>query len=560
MARKSTFNAPVRQIVQTSEDQHKYDTPTFRRLQINAQPTNTYVTPNYVDQAGTLSTALAESMPTLALTAALFSEHANKGEEAAGASARLQETGIDPETTDKLKWYSSSDFKKGYWGTYGLEKAQVAKEQLQADWDSDPNRNSVSTAEWTNNWFKKQSAGMNDYALTSFTKELAPSLLKLSNQGALEKVEDISASVYKQRYGVLTNDWVAGNWSPEQAKKRQEELGMSNTDFDNLQVKVLEQFAQAGENPGAAQLALKVMKENRPDGTPGIAFKSNIVKSGWVEAMGTKIDQIAIAKTNAEEQVDSTGRTENQKKIIGDAEKLSVNGNIAGALKTLKQAYNNGEISFKTLSRKSAEIQQTAHSMKIGDGTGGSKMVEKDFNLTYADALEGKLSTEKITEMLRGQKISKSQADQLLQAEGRSASSENALYRVPEYKQASAIIDGFGSGKGITDEETSNIRMRASIAKTELALWASNNPDKKDQFIDKAKSIVTTEKKFLNDGGALTQEQILQKNYYPKYANPQAAYDAIVVKKTETDPYVLANEQRYWAWRATNPQAQPRKQ
>lgn len=560
MARKATFNAPVRQIVQTSEDQHKYDTPTFRKLQINATTTNNYVTPNYVDQAGALSMALAESMPTLALTAALVAGKTNEGEKARGAAARLEETGVDPETTDKLKWYSSSDFKDGYWEAYGLEKGQVAKEKLTADFDADPNRNAVPTNEWANNWFKQNTQGMNGRALEAFNREVAPSLLKLSNQGALEKVNDISASVYQQRFNVLTNDWKSGNWNPEIAKKRQEELGMSNTDFDELQVKVLEQFAQAGDNPGAAQLALKVMSENRPDGTPGIAFKSHIVKSGWVEAMGTKIDQVAIAKANAEEQVDRTGRSDSQKQIFSNAEKMAVNGNIGAATKALKQAYNNGEISFKSFLSKQQELQQVTHALKLGDGTGGSKMGESNFNNTYADALEGKLSTESITGMLRNQKINKSQADQLLQAEGRAASSENSLYRVPEYKQAASILDGFGSGKGITEEETNNIRMRASIARTELALWAQNNPDKKDQFIDKAKSIVTTEKKFLSDGSVLSQEQLLQKNYYPKYANPQAAYEAIVVKKSETDPYVLSNEQRYWSWRATNPQAQPRKQ
>lgn len=562
MGRKATFNDPVRQVVQTSEDQHKYDTPTFRRLQINANPVNNYITPNPNADANILALALLEAAPALTALSGNLAKSSGDDAYAKGQAQAIEEMGLPDEEKKTFSWFTHPRFKDGYDSVGGFTGGTEAKEKMAADYEADPNRNNMTTQEWVGQWMRtNQPKGVSGAYLESWNKQVMPAVGAVLKQGAVDKAADGLAMVNQKITDAFQTTIKAG-WTAETADKLKLTIqgdgkdnpglgGMNNADWDRNVIKQVEQYINAGGEPEKAQAVLAWTKEKRADGTPGIYYKSGMAKV--IDDLSDKANTVWLNKKATEERLDVEGRTTNQSSIFDTAERQAVGGNLAAATKTLKQAYANGEISFKGFLRKQQELQQVTHALKLGDGTGGSKMGEKDFNNTYSDALEGKLSTADITGMLRNQKISKAQADQLLGAEGRAASSENALYRVPEYKRASSYIEGFAGYKGITDDETNTYKMRGAVARAEFAEWAANNPDKKDQFAEKAKQIVATETKFIKDRG-VTSENVMQKNYYPKYPNPQAAYQAIMVDKTEKDPYVLRNEQDYWMWRTSTPQ------
>lgn len=456
MGRKATFNDPVRQVVQTSEDQHKYDTPTFRRLQINAgQPLNMMVTPNYKDQAGMLSTAFAEAMPSLITASALMASKAQNGEEESGFNSRAAEIGLDPEKSEKLGFFSSSGFKKGYYRAYGIEKGQVAKEQLQADWDADPNRNEVTTDEWARNWYKKNTEGLNGYAISGFNKEVAPALAKLAQQGAIEKISDVEASVYQQRFNILTSDWKSGTWTPEQAKKRQEELGLSNTDFDSLQVKVLTQFAKDGDNPEAARQALKVMSMNRPDGTPGIAFKSNIVKSGWTAEMASQIEQWSQEKTRLREQSDGSARTQEQidlqTKVLEMAYK---DGNPQRATAELNKAMKStpGLVNVFLANNLQKRINEFASNKKQGSGGDGEGAALSKEELRLINGLSDKtLGSGDVLESLNAGKINKRGFASVLSMAGALNKNDKGVFKTPDFQAAERYMGNYSMGKNDVD-------------------------------------------------------------------------------------------------------------
>lgn len=545
MGRKATFNDPVRQVVQTSEDQHKYDTPTFRRLQINATTTNNYVTPNYVSQAGILSTALAESLPTLAVTSALVASKANEGEKARGEAARLGEVGLDPEQSQALHWYSSSDFQKGYMEAVGVEKGQIAKDKLQADWDSDPNRNNVPTNEWTNHWYKENTKGLSGDSLITFNKEVAPSLMKIANQGATEKINDVTASVYAQRYNILTKDWKDGNWSPEQAKKRQDELKLSNTDFDELQVKVLDQFARQGDNPEAARKALAVMHENRPDGTPGIAFKSNIVKTGWVEHMSTQIDQWAVAKTNAREAADKGARTEEQRKLQDSIFSTAIDKSPEAAMKQLNQARkDNPELwspgVWMATQEKIRHIQLLKKSQGDGSGTTAQDAV------LISKAIKGELGTDDIADLVATQKIKPGMAGTLMSYTTRANSMDRSQFKTPAYLRARSLLESLPSApSSLTPDPDGSLRAtmsaRRQLAITSLDEELLNNPGADPNVL--AQNIHKGELAFAKDAS----NQPYLNMYVPKYKSREEFMQAL--QSNTVKPGVdVKKEAQQWNW------------
>lgn len=564
MGRKAVFNDPVRQVVQTSEDQHKYDTPTFRRLQINAQPVNNFITPNPNADANALALAFIEAAPALTALSSNLAKSSGDDAYAKGQAQAIEEMGLPEEEKKTLSWFTHPRFKDGYDSVGGFTGGTEAKEKMASDYETDPNRNSMTTQEWVGQWMRtNQPKGVSGAYLESWNKQVMPSIGSIIKQGAVDKASEGLALV-NQKITEAFQTTIKAGWTSESADKLKMTIqgdgkdnpglgGMNNSDWDRNVLKQVEQYINAGGEPEKAQAVLAWTKLDRKDGDatiPGIYSKPGMAKI--IDDLSDKANTVWLNKKSVEERLDIEGRNSNQNAVFDAAERKAVGGNLSAATAVLKKAYDNGEISFKGFLRKQQELQQVTHAMKIGDGTGGSKMAETEFNNNYATALEGKLSTNDITTMLRSQKINKAQADQLLAAEGRSASSENALYRMPEYKRASSYIEGFSSSQGITQDETNTYKMRGAVARAEFAEWAANNPDKKDQFAEKAKAIVATETKFIKDRG-VTSENVMQKNYYPKYANPQAAYQAIVVDKTEKDPYVLRNEQDYWMWRTSAP-------
>lgn len=548
MGRPATFNDPVRQIVQTSEDQHKYDTPTFRRLQITAgQPLNMMVTPNYKEQAGLLSTALAESIPSLITASTLMAAKAQKGEEEAGGNARVAEIGLDPEKSDQLGFFASSGFKKGYYQAYGIEKGQVAKEQLQADWDADPNRNDVTTDEWTRNWYKKNTEGMNGYALAGFNKEVTPSLLKLAQQGAIEKIDDVEASVYQQRFNILTSDWKSGTWTPEQAKKRQEELGLSNTDFDKLQVRALTQFANDGENPEAARQALKVMSMDRPDGTPGITFKNNIVKSGWAAEMAQTIETASQARTRLQEQTDSQARTQEQLDLKDKLLSMAYDsGNPAGATAYLQKIrkQNPGLVNVGLANSLQKQINEYAENKKRGTGGSGEGGAYSPLVLKLAKGLDsGEVDVAEVWQHVDNGSLSRQGLAQVRELTGGLRSLRKGIFKTDAYEAAEAELGVFRPGK-------SEIDLDGTTARNFRDLNNRNNIDLKRR-VQNGEDPVAVAKELRKRSEMLVESGVLRNGAYDFDSKAPAATSTPTgsTYKGITESQFTTYEDFYAAWK-----------
>lgn len=282
MARKSTQNNPVRQIVQTSEDQHKYDTSTFRRMEVNARPVNTMITPSQSAAAG-LALSFAEANPELGRLMQTAFAAKNEEDYAQGQAARVKESGLNPEESKELGFFSSPAFQRGYMTMAGVEAGQKATEQMLVDWESDPQRNGMTTNEWIANWMKKNASGISDGAYTEgMMKTLTPTINSLVTTGAKEKIDDIRNAKNANVTNILQADFRKG-WTPELEKQRKAEMqasyGMSNKEFDDYLLSSVEQYINKGDDPEGAKRVLKSFYNPREDGTPGIAYKESVANS-----------------------------------------------------------------------------------------------------------------------------------------------------------------------------------------------------------------------------------------------------------------------------------------
>lgn len=546
MARKSTQNNPVRQIVQTSEDQHKYDLPTFKRMEVNARPVNTFITPSQSAAAG-LALSFSEANPELGRLMQTAFAAKNEEDFYQGQAARVKESGLNPDESKELGFFSSPAFQRGYMTMAGVEAGQKATEQMMVDWENDPQRNGMTTNEWIANWMKKNASGISDGAYTEgMMKTLTPAINGLVTTGAKEKIADIRDAKNANITTILQSDFKAG-WTPELEKKRKAEFqaayGMTNKEYDDYLLSSVKQYIDKGEDPEGAKRVLKSFYNPREDGTPGIAYKESVAGSAQsIEKLLTAADAVAIQKANAQEGADKIARTDAQRSLEAEVLNLAIDKGAGAAFGKLNAARKSDPnlVSPGFWDSLGTRIRHISNVKKSGDGEGGGS---SSFNIAAAKAIRGELDEVQIANGI-GKDWNVGQAGQLLSLTSRGRSVDKALFNTPDFKRGEGIIKALPTQAAIPQLDPDGVQGTALRTRREMALIAyadavvnGENP------IEAATRIQKTEEVYRKNG--MDNDPTFQL-YYSKFKS-FSEFDAAVQNGT-IDPKIKDRELAYWKW------------
>lgn len=557
MGRKTTYNDPARQIVQTSEDQHKYDTPTFRRLEVNAQPVNMFITPNYTEQANSLSLALAEAAPSLAIFAHGAAHEAHQDAFQRGQTARLGESDVDPKDSQALSIFSSPSFKKGYMNLAGFQKGQELEGQMLADYETDPSRNAMTTQEWTSQWLKKNVGDVGDSAYAAgLNEKLVPAVKAVWKQGVTDKVADLTADV-NQKVTNAFQGTIKNGWTPEAAAQLKLTIqgdgtennpgigGMSNSDWDRTIIKQVEQYINAGGDPDKAVQVLKWTKEKRPDGTPGIYYKAGMAKV--IDDLEDKAASVFIQKNTLQENLDRIGRSGDQKGEIDGILTMALDKGVGAGFKALDQAVKaNPELWSPGLRMATMEKLRRIQSLKKSeDGGEGSSPAYAGL---ISKAIKGELGSDQIADMVASGQIKPGQAGTLMSYTTRASSMDKAIFKTPAYEQGLMTLKALPERPPQTVPDVDGSIARSMALRKSYAIAAyneelANNPGANPASI--ADNIHKSETKFFNEN-RYTQDPYF-KMYVPKYNSYQEFKQALQDNKVK--PGVDVNkETQHWIW------------
>lgn len=546
MARKSTQNNPVRQIVQTSEDQHKYDLPTFKRMEVNARPVNTFITPSQSAAAG-LALSFSEANPELGRLMQTAFAAKNEEDFYQGQAARVKESGLNPDESKELGFFSSPAFQRGYMTMAGVEAGQKATEQMMVDWENDPQRNGMTTNEWIANWMKKNASGISDGAYTEgMMKTLTPAINGLVTTGAKEKIADIRDAKNANITTILQSDFKTG-WTPELEKKRKAEFqaayGMTNKEYDDYLLSSVKQYIDKGEDPEGAKRVLKSFYNPREDGTPGIAYKESVAGSAQsIEKLLTAADAVAIQKANAQEGADKIARTDAQRSLEAEVLNLAIDKGAGAAFGKLNAARKSDPnlVSPGFWDSLGTRIRHISNVKKSGDGEGGGS---SSFNIAAAKAIRGELDEVQIANGI-GKDWNVGQAGQLLSLTSRGRSVDKALFNTPDFKRGEGIIKALPAQAAIPQLDPDGVQGTALRTRREMALIAYTDAVANGENpIEAATRIQKTEEIYRKNG--MDNDPTFQL-YYSKFKS-FSEFDAAVQNGT-IDPKIKDRELAYWKW------------
>lgn len=556
MARKTTFNEPSRQVVQTVEDQHKYDTPTFRRLNVYAQPGNYFVTPSTAD-ANTLALALMEAAPTLAVLNHGINKEYHESKVAEGQAAALKDLGLPEEDKEKFSWFSSPSFKKGYESVNSLIAGMEDSQKLKADFEADPNRNNMTTQEWVGQWMQKnQPKGVSGDYMNGWNQQVLPELKAITLQGAQDKVSDGMALVNQKKTDAFKATIEAG-WTPETAAKLKLSLqgdgtaenpglvAMNNGDWDREFIKQVDTYINAGGDPEKARQALKWAKDKRPDGTPGIYYKPGMAKV--IDDLEDKAYSVAIQKNNLQENMDRIGRGGDQQKDINDILTTALDKGVDSGFKALNQAVKtNPELWSPGLRMATMEKLRRIQTLKKGDGD-GSATTAYDAGLV-SRAIKGEIGSDEIADLVANQKIKPGLAGTLMSYTTRADKMDKTIFKTPAYSQGLMLLQSLPErpAQNIPDPDGSIARSMA--ARKALAIASYNQEVAKSPDADPntlARNIHKSESQFMAEDRAIKDPYFDM--YVPKYPSREAFMQAL--SNNSVKPGVdVKREGQHWNW------------
>lgn len=553
MGRKTSFNDPARQIVQTSEDQHKYDTPTFRRLEVNAQPVNMFVTPNVTQQANTLALSLSEAAPALAMLNMSVNHQYHDSKIAEGQAAAFKDIGLPEEDKQKFSWFSSPSFVRGYDSVSSMTAGMEDRQKLKADFAADPERNTMTTQEWLGNWMRKnQPQGMSGTYINGWNQEMLPEVKAITLQGAQDKVAD-GVALVNQKKNEAFKATIDDGWNPESADKLKITLqgdgtkdkpglvAMTNADWDREVLAQVDQYIEAGGDPDKARKVLTWAKSKRPDGTPGIYEKPGMAKV--VNDLWDKAYSVSLQKTRLEESMDREGRigdTADAYRSILEVAKT----NPAAARKQLEASdkanpglWNPGRyLSTMKLINEFDTVR------KHGQGEGNSAALTK-LVVEYGN---GKIDADAGLDALTQGQINLSQYSHFLSLTGAMSKKVKEIYKTPQFEDAQRTLNAIPREPGqdtfdLSGKIKSAYRANYDGAVIELRQRVAENPQADPMVI--ANEIKDRRLKLV-DSGALRDPGYV--DYVSKYQTKEAFlkdYDA-----GKIDANTKSMEIKYWQW------------
>lgn len=538
MARDTNFNNPARQVIQTNEDQRKYDLPTFRRMEVNAQVRNQYVEPTS-NNALVLATSLAAASPGITQWLAVKGREKDDEETQKGMQARNAAGDLTDEQASELAKVSSSGYQKGYMRLHGYLAGKEDATKLQTDWQSDPSRNDMSTDEWIKNWYSKNSKGLSDGDfLSTYNKEVLTEADKLRSIGREEKVAGVIQATDGAVTQYIKEKILSGEFNRDVFEGAATDAGgiwgISKGKFDDLALAATNQIIEEGKNPAAAKTALAVFKENKSDGTPGLAYKGKMLADGTIDQMGRKADQVAIQSLEYEDKAARLGREKERESAMKDVwtailveNNPSKGRNMAISLiKSQPNLFDSKDI-LQTMSTINSQMHRVE--------TDGMKVNA----LTYlAKAYDGDLTINDVARGVENGKISFNQAPTLIGAIKAYRAEDNALFKTTEFQAGERLLNTLQPPKnGMDIDGTVKLKWDERRIQDQVALKQYVKGGGKDP-IGFAKDLHKTELQYLQSGNTDDAITYFIPTYPTKAAMTQAIEGGLVIPQDVFDNHI----------------------
>lgn len=538
MARDTNFNNPARQVIQTNEDQRKYDLPTFRRMEVNAQVRNQYVEPTS-NNALVLATSLAAASPGITQWLAVKGREKDEEETQKGMQARNAAGDLTDEQATELAKVSSSGYQKGYMRLHGYLAGKEDATKLQTDWQADPERNGISTDEWIKNWYAKNTKGLSDGDfLTTYNKEVLTEADKLRAIGRDEKV----ASVIQATDGAVTQyikeKILSGEFNRDvfegASTDAQKIWGISKGKFDDLALAATNQIIEEGKNPTPAKVALSVFKENKSDGTPGLAYKGKMLADGTIDQMVRKADQISIQSLEYEDKAARLGREKDREEGMKAVftEMLVNNNPEKGRQMAIALIKNNPKL-FD--SKEILQTMSTINTQMNKVETTGMKVNALSF---LSKAYDGDLTINDVARGVESGKISFSQAPTLIGAIKAYDAKDNALFKTPEFQAGDRLLNSIQPPRnGLDIDGSVKLKFDERRIQDQLALKQYVKGGGKDP-LKFAQDLHKTEMQYLQSGNTDDEITYFVPTYPTKAAMTQAIEGGLVIPQDVFDKHI----------------------
>jgi hypothetical protein len=526
MARESRMQNPVHPVINTMEDQRKYDMPTYRRLGVYAEPVNMYVSPAASDAA-----KLAEALSSSGLTQAFDRNYkeAREAETVQGASKAMKDGLQGAEDADaKARAEKSLGFYEGYMKLQGSLAYQEDAEQLKRDWNAAP-KDGTSFDAWAKEWWKKKGAGVQDKSyLEGYTPGMAKAIgdlkqevLKTDTANLAAKLNvdamDHVASTFKQADTVTPLTWAT--------MKKDIEFFYGKKDADDLLHATAERAAAKGDYELVEKITALYDQKTPDDNVPALARFSDkkealVLKAHSMYQRMSKAEKDAT-KVKLEQEFDDKFSAGFASVLSGD---MKLEDFMAGVNEHFK---DHPQIGIKAMAELQGVIMRAGKREETADQ-------ERNFNDLLIQLHEGKANKNTFLEAERNGLVTGRQVSQLLReqdgirARDRQIGTQNNAIRKQERAELKAtygqsFVSSLPPETMFENSGEALVRYRQKVANLRLD-FSRQLDDALDKGGDAPYALLDTYQKKAVDAykeatGTLNDQW---KNYKPKYSLEEA--------------------------------------
>lgn len=512
MARPQETNVTQRRVVNTLEDQNKYDISNGRRLRVFADPLRMNVEAEQPASVR-LAEALAQVKPSI--MDFLADRESDKNVDLFNQGSAMAMAGVDP--SEAKAEYT----KRGYDSYKGYLEGERLSDELDNDWKTADKQLGTDFDSWYKDWWANKSQGLDMSSETfrtkfdsAFMKGLATTKSKyIAEQGQLQ-VQDNEATIVATIGSVIKEvrepaDGQKLDFSIYDVEALQKDMkinlnGISPQRLDELTYQTAVMYAEENNDPDI----LKTFFLKHSDGTPALADKRLNDGSRYGEKINADIDRITLRemqredlKDKREKKVKEDQRFSIYSKFITDEEMTT------DAVNTLsKKMFDEGL--FTSLSEASSEINQLVNLKKkeetqtqqlntlelIADINAGRIMDEKRIISDFKNEV---ISNAGAKEALSAIRQHKKDIAQLAKDDERAAKTASALYKDRSYTIGESIIKNSiilpKLPSNPLPEEQANYDKALQMKAQALRTYASRafNAKGKEDYLDLANELVS---------------------------------------------------------------------
>lgn len=500
MGQPQEYQNPTRKVINTLEDQHKYEMPSARRLGVYMDPKSAYVDPALTD-ASKLADALSQVNSKVRTVMMEKATNEVENEMRVGMLARMGVDAANPKNLEEqANALGTSYQRQGFNRLDGLLDATTAIERMQADYAAEKPDN-IDT--WFSQWWSKNTTGKNDEDyLKTFTPTVTKGAVELSTLHAKMNIEAANSERNAKITKLLVDDFTAAKGKPS--------VAMLETRYGDIQSLFVD---QATGTPLVSKKALDdlsfeaaknyaiqtgnvdvfdVFKESKSDGTPGLFYKKG--KAEEIEKIKGAILSEKVRVMDGKDKLAREQREDARHDAIGsildkiDAGDDTWRNDLIGLRKDGKLDASEYAQWFSTLTSTEAKTEKpgqqkaaTEMLLKVNQGRASEKdildaAIRGEYNMAAARSLMGEART--------------------VRTEARKAAREGSdsmrIYKHSLFSQGEQIIGKYVKGTkdivdaGFTGRGTFDNDLQASAL---LEYTRKAKDAKPDDLIDLAESI-----------------------------------------------------------------------